>query len=313
MRTALGPTPTLTIDISNNTSAGQYRTEGYDLAAIGQAVDQIVLMAYDEHGPWENTPGPVGSLSWQRTGLAVLLRAVPAAKVDLGDAGYGYAWRPHSNVMLSDAGARALVARYRVHARWVARVGEWTARLPDGSVLWWSDARSFALRVAMARADGLHGLAVWSLGLSDALSLVVASRPGRLGRVEQGRRRSAFGLAPVRRSSGRARLAAPDTLVQARTRAPLLRVHGVRENGTQRPVGPCAGTSCAFRRETRRGVRIRGRTVLEPPRFPVLPGLGAQPTRGRGEGKRDWWAECEGSRGIQSLRAERNISLQYEG
>jgi spore germination protein YaaH len=53
----------------------------------------------------------------------------------------------------------------------VARVGEWTAQLRDGSTVWWSDARSFAIRVAMARADGLHGVAVWSLGLSDPLRL----------------------------------------------------------------------------------------------------------------------------------------------
>jgi spore germination protein YaaH len=169
LKAALGAAKTVSVDIQTNTGAAAYASNGYDLVAIGQAVDTVVLMAYDQHGPWENTPGPVGALSWQRAGLAVLLRSVPAAKIELGVAGYGYAWRPHFNEMLSDAGARALVRRHHARARWVARIGEWTAKLRDGSVLWWSDARSFALRASLASADRLGGLAVWSLGLSDRI------------------------------------------------------------------------------------------------------------------------------------------------
>jgi spore germination protein len=169
LRSALPAQAWLAIDIQNDGSAAAYAANGYDLHAIGVAVNELVLMGYDQHGPWENTPGPVGAVSWQLRGLRIVLRSVPAAKVTLGVAGYGYAWRPHANVMLSDAGARALVARDDATARYVRTVGEWTARLHDGSTLWWSDARSFRRRVALARAEHLHGLAVWSLGLSDTL------------------------------------------------------------------------------------------------------------------------------------------------
>jgi spore germination protein len=169
LRTDLPAADTLGIDVTNYTSMGGYTANGYDLAALGKAVSVFVLMAYDDHGPWENTPGPIGPLAWQRAGLAVVLRDVPAAKVDLGVAGYGYAWRPHQNLQLSVAQIRALARRGGAIPRWVARVGEWTARLRDGSVLWWSDVRSYRLRVALARADHLHGLAVWSLGQDDPL------------------------------------------------------------------------------------------------------------------------------------------------
>jgi spore germination protein YaaH len=128
-------------------------------------------MAYDEHGTWENQPGPVGALAWQLEGLAALRAQVPADQIDLSQAGYGYAWRPHRNVQLSDAQARRLVAADRATARFDSSVGEWTASLPDGSTLWWADARSFALRVTVARNQHLHGLAVWDLGDSDPLRL----------------------------------------------------------------------------------------------------------------------------------------------
>ena len=169
LRRELPAGKSLSVCVTNYTSPGEYRANGYDLAGINQAVDQVVLMTYDQHGPWENTPGPVGALAWQRKGLAVVRRDVPAGKIDLGVAGYGYAWRPHSNDMLTDAQARALVRRDGGTQRFDATVGEWVGHLPDGSTLWWSDARSYALRVTLAEQDRLHGLAVWDLGSSDRL------------------------------------------------------------------------------------------------------------------------------------------------
>jgi spore germination protein len=151
------------------TSTAAYVANGYNLNAIGHVVSQVVLMAYDQHGSWENTPGPVGALAWQRKGLRVVLRRMSASHIDLGVAGYGYAWRPHSNYQVSDAAARRLVSHDHGTKRFDAKVGEWTAHLPDGSTLWWSDARSYPLRVALAARLRLHGLAVWDLGLSDRL------------------------------------------------------------------------------------------------------------------------------------------------
>lgn len=157
---------TLTICLQADTSAADYAANGYDLAAIAKVVDVVELMTYDEHGPWERQPGPVGELSWTRAAVKALTAVVPAGHVDLGVAGYGYAWRPKRIDTLSDHQARKLAGH---RARWKPSVGEWTAKLADGSVLWWSDARSYRTRVCLAAELGLHGLAVWSLGLSDPL------------------------------------------------------------------------------------------------------------------------------------------------
>ena len=153
----------LTICLQASTTPSGYRASGYDLHALAASVNQIVLMTYDDHGPWENAPGPIGPLPWQRASVDALESAVPATQIFLGAADYGYAWRPHSNDSLSVAQARALVARWHAQPRWVPRVGEWTANLRDGSTVWWSDARSIGRRIALARVLGLHGIAVWSL------------------------------------------------------------------------------------------------------------------------------------------------------
>jgi hypothetical protein len=119
-------------------------------------------------------PGPVGSLSWTRAGLAIALQSIKAAEIDLGAAGYGYLWGPQGGFQVSDAEARSLVAEDGARARFSEHTGEWMAKLSGRRTIFWSDARSYALKAGIALQHGLHGMAVWSLGLSDPIVLVPA-------------------------------------------------------------------------------------------------------------------------------------------
>ncbi|HVV77308.1 MAG TPA: glycosyl hydrolase family 18 protein [Mycobacteriales bacterium] len=170
LRSDLDAGRSLSVCISNSITSAEYAARGYDLAGIAANADRIILMAYDQHGPWEHKPGPVGALAWQRKGLGVMLKQVPAPQVDLGQAGYGYAWRRGGTHSVSDARARHLVKKFNATARFDAAAGEWTAHLPDGSTIWWADARSFKIRLRLARSDSLHGLAVWDLADSDPIT-----------------------------------------------------------------------------------------------------------------------------------------------
>ncbi len=163
LRADLPAADALSVCVEAFTSPSDYAANGYDLAALTASANELVLMTYDDHGPWEPTPGPIGPLAWQRASVRALERAVPPQQVLLGVANYGYAWRPHARVGLSVRQTRSLVARWRARPRWVVRDGEWTARLRDGSTIWWSDRRSVALRLRLARALGVDGVAVWSL------------------------------------------------------------------------------------------------------------------------------------------------------
>lgn len=160
----------VSIDVSARTSEQSYRDAGYRLSAIGEAVDVFQLMAYDLHGPTWSRPGPIGPLDWQRRAAEVVLGSVPAGKLDLGVAGYGYRWTGRlTGRSLTVSQARAAVERAGVEARYDGEAGEWTATLPGGDVLWWSDARSYELRRELATALGLHGVALWRLGSADRL------------------------------------------------------------------------------------------------------------------------------------------------
>lgn len=161
---------TVSIDLSARGTVRSYREAGYRLGGLADAVDVVQLMAYDQHGPTWSGPGPIGALDWQRRSLAVLLTKVPRDQVDLGVAGYGYTWpRAGTGRAVTVAGARRLVREGGGRPVWNASAGEWRATLRNGTVVWWSDKRSYRLRRQLARAEGLHGLAVWRIGSADTL------------------------------------------------------------------------------------------------------------------------------------------------
>ncbi|GAB3656486.1 hypothetical protein GCM10027596_10750 [Nocardioides korecus] len=165
VRRALPARTRLSMAVSASDDAAGYRAGGYDLPALARVLDVVVLMSYDQHGPWSQV-GPVGALPWVRGQLRTFLRLVPRSKVDLGAAAYGYQWGGGPSE-LSVPRARELAGSA---ARWDATAGEWTAALPGGRTLWWDDARSVDLRRRLAAQSGLHGLAVWQLGTSGALT-----------------------------------------------------------------------------------------------------------------------------------------------
>jgi spore germination protein len=160
----LGDDAEVSIAMMSSTDPAEYRSRGYDLSGLAPHLDRIVLMTYDQHGPWSG-PGTIGALPWARKALQTAIDGgLPADRIDVGVAGYGYAWGPGADSAPIPAARAAYLAGDR--AEWSARTGEWSARLEDGRQLHWSDGRSYAARRDLARELGVHGVAMWSLNLS---------------------------------------------------------------------------------------------------------------------------------------------------
>lgn len=168
LRQTLPRSATISMALMPQTEPDAYLAAGYDIARLTKSVDRFVLMAYDEHGPSFSAAGPIGGLPWAKQALAALTSLVPAKKVDLAVAGYGYTWKAGGKGgVISPAQAREQSGS---RASWVAAQGEWTAKLADGTVMWWSDARSLTVRANFAKSAGLHGVALWQIGVADAVS-----------------------------------------------------------------------------------------------------------------------------------------------
>lgn len=144
----------------------------YDLAAIHQVADQVVLMAYDQHAA-AGDAGPVAGLDWDSEILDGSLPDLDAAHTVLGLPLYGRTW--------TDSGATAdsysaivasMLARPHpvVDYDFAAATLELRADGPSGSpvVAYVDDADSLARKAHLAAARGMHGVAVWRLGFEDA-------------------------------------------------------------------------------------------------------------------------------------------------
>ncbi|MGE5676245.1 MAG: glycosyl hydrolase family 18 protein [Mycobacterium leprae] len=144
-----------------------------DYVAIGQIVDQVYIMAYDEHYA-QGVPGPVASLSWTERVIRYTIGTMPAQKVMLGVPFYGYDWAADAGAGTKTNrayGAESMpehIAKYGGTIKWDPVAGENVAtyKTPEGEdrIAWYPDQRSLDAKLKLAYQYNLKGVALWRLG-----------------------------------------------------------------------------------------------------------------------------------------------------
>ena len=156
----------------------------YDLKAIGEAVDLVCLMTYDENTQW-TVPGPVSGWNWVIANVDYALKAVPAGKLSLGIPLYGYRWFAGTPVKdASELGYKAnpsaeyisypdaveLARTYGAKIEWDAADRTVWCFINRGDMREWiffTDVRTFKERYDLVRERGLQGFCSWVLGTED--------------------------------------------------------------------------------------------------------------------------------------------------
>lgn len=156
----------------------------FDYPALGRLADYIIIMTYDEH--WAGgAPGPVASLPWVERVVVYARQQMLPGKIVLGLAAYGYDWPTAGGAAraLSARQAMALAQANNVTVQW-----DDTAQTPYFSywsggtqrVVHFENRYSAAFKLALARREGLAGIALWRMGLEEPdlwQALVAAGRP----------------------------------------------------------------------------------------------------------------------------------------
>ncbi|WP_243014988.1 glycosyl hydrolase family 18 protein [Brevibacillus borstelensis] len=150
----------------------------YDRKALGEVVDYMAVMTYDEH--WASSPkaGSVASLPWTENGLKGVLEEVPAEKVLLGVPFYTRLWKEAkqqdgSIKVTSKALSMPTAEKWVQERKLTPKPDEATGQLyveykdpADGAVykMWMEDVSSMKKRMELVKKYDLAGVASWRRG-----------------------------------------------------------------------------------------------------------------------------------------------------
>lgn len=142
-----------------------------ELKAISDQVDQLVLMMTDGHSQ-STASGPVAPISWVETNIkAVLAAGVPANKLILGVATWGFDWvKGKTDQTTSMPMNRIPAAKTDSHSydtKDQASYLTYTDSSGNKHEMWWEDEKTLGPKVDLAKRYSLGGLAVLKLNYSD--------------------------------------------------------------------------------------------------------------------------------------------------
>ena len=157
----------IAVDVPPKTTPNNQYAQPYDFGVLGRYANQIILMTYDYHSVG-TPPGPVAPYPWMVASVRYALSRIPAHKIVLGLASYGYDWSSRGRTTeYHDLAVEALARREGVPVRWNAVNKEFTFRYVQngvGHVVWFENGYSDRFRLQLARRDHLGGVALWRLG-----------------------------------------------------------------------------------------------------------------------------------------------------
>ncbi|MFW6238276.1 MAG: glycosyl hydrolase family 18 protein [Halanaerobiales bacterium] len=142
----------------------------FDYETIGRYVDRFVIMTYDHH--WASgEAGPIAPLDWVEQNIKYTLEYVPADKVLLGIANYGYDWSGTGNARdLSEKAAHKLSEEQEIEIKWhnTYQTPYYTYNSDQGKTrkVWFEDSKSASKKMKLVDDYNLRGIAIWRLGNS---------------------------------------------------------------------------------------------------------------------------------------------------
>jgi poly-beta-1,6 N-acetyl-D-glucosamine synthase len=145
--------------------------EDYDYGRLAQAADYLVVMAYDEHDD-QSVPGAISDQHWVEGAVSAIENDVPAQKIILGLAAYGYDWPQQAQAAnLTYQETLSLAKEYHAHITFDDdSYNLHYSYLDDDSVphqVYFTDAATNFNTMRFAAEDGMAGVCFWRLGSED--------------------------------------------------------------------------------------------------------------------------------------------------
>jgi len=146
----------------------------YDREALAEAVDYVMIMAYDQHWKGGGKAGSVAQLVWVEKIIKEFLKTIPRDKFILGIPLYTRLWTEElneeggislSSKALSMEEARKVVEENKAEVFWDDESGQFYAEFKEGNTtnkIWMEDVNSINLKSSLVHKYKLAGAASWS-------------------------------------------------------------------------------------------------------------------------------------------------------
>ncbi len=159
---------TTAVHAKTSDAGGWSGTAAQDWSAIGNYVDQMLIMTYDYH--WNTSAaGDIAPLSWMQSVLSYGKTKVNASKILLGIHFYGYDWVGTSGTDKTYNEIQAIIA---AHSPNVSISGETEKYFTynDGSphTVYFADRDVVAPRVNLVNSYSVAGIGIWRIGQEDS-------------------------------------------------------------------------------------------------------------------------------------------------
>jgi spore germination protein YaaH len=163
----------ISIDLPRGSLAWNHLT-AYDHSKLGEIVDYIIIMAYDQYYSASTTAGSVSGLQWSETGIQEFLSyGIPRDKLVLGIPFYTREWifdnqgKLIGNRSLIMKNIPALMASKQTTSVWDSSFNQYKVTYIDNGrtyVFWLEDEKTVQARLELAKKYDIAGVAAWRLG-----------------------------------------------------------------------------------------------------------------------------------------------------
>lgn len=148
-------------------------SDPFQYAPIGAAVDEFVVMLYNEHGWPGSGPGPVVSIGWMDRVLKYTMTKMPRDKIVAAVSVFGFDFNldtgRNTYVTYQMAINRAQQYNAQIIFDEVTQTPMYSYTDEQGQrhEVWFEDAKSIRAKVQKAWDLGIKGIALWRLGMED--------------------------------------------------------------------------------------------------------------------------------------------------
>lgn len=146
--------------------------DNFDFTEVGRYADMVAVMAYDEHTAGSQA-GPIASHTYVERVIKYALSKLPADKLLLGVAGYGFDWNYGlgSSRYISYQLAMETAKKYNKSIQWdntgQAPYFNYTDNYGNWHSVYFENSSSLAFKLDAVNKYNLKGIALWRLGMED--------------------------------------------------------------------------------------------------------------------------------------------------